>query len=118
MKIIRLFLFIQFLLLQVASWAQAPGYQKTDGKDVIQFTNKLVVFPNPVTDQITVTGLNKDEYDKLTVQNMQGAPLVQQTINGEYARFDVNSFAEGVYLLVLQSSVTFKEKNVKFIVRK
>ena len=118
MKIIRLFLFIQLLLLQVASWAQVQGYQKPEVKDVIQLTNKLVVFPNPVTDQITVTGLNKDEYDKFTVQNMQGAPLLQQNINGEFARIDVTSFTEGVYLLVLQSSVTFKEKYIKFIVRK
>jgi len=49
---------------------------------------------------------------------MQGAPLLKQTINGETARIDVSSLTEGVYLLVLHSSVTLKEKNLKFIVRK
>jgi hypothetical protein len=87
-------------------------------KEVIQLTNKLVVYPNPVTEQMTVTGLNKDEYDRLSVYNMQGAQLLKQTINNETARIDVNSLPEGVYLLVMHSSVSLKEKNIKFIVRK
>jgi hypothetical protein len=87
-------------------------------KEVIQLTNRLVVYPNPVTEQMTVTGLNKDEYNSLSVYNMQGAQLMKQTINGETARVDVNALPEGVYLLVLHSSVTLKEKNLKFIVRR
>jgi hypothetical protein len=87
-------------------------------KEVIQLTNKLVVYPNPVTEQLTVSGLNKDEYDWISVYNMQGAQLLKQTINSETARIDVNSLPEGVYLLVMHSSVTLKEKNLKFIVRR
>lgn len=94
------------------------GRSTATEKAELQLTNKLVVYPNPVMDQLTVTGLNKDEYDRLTVYNMQGAQLLKQTINGESARIDVNSLPEGVYLLVLHSSVTLREKNVKFIVRK
>jgi len=87
-------------------------------KEVIQFTNKLLVYPNPVTEQMTVTGLNKDEYDRLSVYNMQGAQLLKQTINSETAKIDVNSLPEGVYLLVMHSSASLKEKSMKFIVRK
>lgn len=87
-------------------------------KEVLQITSKLVVYPNPVTEQLTVTGLNKDEYDRLSVYNMQGAQLLKQTINSETARIDVNSLPEAVYLLVMHSSVTLKEKNMKFIVRR
>jgi hypothetical protein len=87
-------------------------------KEIIQLTNKLVVFPNPVSEQITVAGLNKDEYDRISVYNMQGAQLLQQTISGTTARIDTNTLPEGVYLLVLHSSVTLKEKNVKFVVRR
>jgi hypothetical protein len=87
-------------------------------KEVLQLTNKLAVYPNPVTEQMTVTGLNKDEYDMLSVYNMQGAQLLKQAINNETARIDVSLLPEGVYLLVMRSSVTLKEKTIKFIVRR
>jgi hypothetical protein len=87
-------------------------------KEVIELTNKLVVYPNPVTDQLTVAGLNIDEYDRISVYNMQGAQLMQQTISGSTARIDASTLPQGVYLLVLNSSVTLKEKNVKFVVKK
>jgi len=116
----KLLLLMQLLLLQISLSAQTTTpVPRTAGteKEVIRLTNKLVVFPNPITEQLTVTGL-KGEYDKIVVYNMQGAPLLKQTINGETARVDVSSLTEGVYLLVLHSSVTLKEKNLKFIVRK
>jgi hypothetical protein len=112
---------MQLLLMQISLSAQtATPVARTaeTEKEVIRLTNKLVVFPNPITEQLAVTGLNKGEYDKIVVYNMQGAPLLKQTINGETARIDVSSLTEGVYLLVLHSSVTLKEKNLKFIVRK
>ncbi len=95
-----------------------PTATEATEKEEIQLTNKLVVYPNPVMDQITVTGLNKDEYDRLTIYNMQGAQLLRQIINNESARIDVSSLPEGVYLLVLHSSATLREKYVKFIVRR
>lgn len=101
-----------------AETTMLTGRSAATEKAAIQLTSKLMVYPNPVTDQITVTGLNKDEYDGLTIYNMQGAQLMKQSINSESARVDVNSLPEGVYLLVLHSSVTLREKNVKFIVKK
>jgi hypothetical protein len=98
--------------------ATIVGRSAATEKTEIQLTGKLVVYPNPVMDQLTVTGLNKDEYDLLAVYNMQGAQLLKQTVNGESARVDVNSLPEGMYLLVLNSSVTLREKNVKFMVRR
>jgi Secretion system C-terminal sorting domain len=87
-------------------------------KEAIQLTSKLVVYPNPVTEQLKVTGLDTDGYDRIFVYNMQGAQLYKQTINGNSALIDVNSLPEGVYLLVLKSSVTMKERNLKFVVRR
>ena len=112
---------MQLLLLQISLSAQTttPVARTAETeKEVIRVTNKLVVFPNPITEQITVTGLNKDEYDRITVYNMQGTQLLKQTINGTTVRVDANSLPEGVYLLVLHSSVTLKEKNMKFIVKR
>jgi hypothetical protein len=47
---------------------------------------------------------------------MQGAVLLQQIVTTTTARLDVSHLAEGVYLLVLRSSVALKEKTIKFVV--
>jgi hypothetical protein len=87
-------------------------------KEGVQLNNKLVIYPNPVTEKMTVTGLDQNEYNRISVYNMQGEQLLQQIIIGTSARIDVNSLPEGMYLLVLQSSVTLKERSVKFIVKR
>lgn len=79
---------------------------------------RLQLFPNPVQDQLRVSGLNPDEYDKLFVYNMQGAVLFQQKISTPSALLDLTNFSGGVYLLVLRSSVSLKEKTIKFLVSK
>jgi hypothetical protein len=99
---------------ETSAVARNPGTEK----EVIQLTNQLVIYPNPGTDQLTVTGIIKDEYDRVTVYNMLGAQLLQQTINGTTTRIDATTLPEGVYLLVLHSTVSLKEKNLKFIVRR
>ena len=79
---------------------------------------KLQLYPNPVQDQLRVSGLNPDEFDKLFVYNMQGAVLYQQKISTPSAVLDLTNLSGGVYLLVLKSSVSLKEKTIKFLVSK
>ena len=83
----------------------------------VVLSTSLVIYPNPVQGRLTVSGL-QDEYDKVTVFNMQGAIVLQQEIRGSLARMDVSALTDGVYVLVLRSSVTFKEKSLKFVIRK
>lgn len=92
----------------------------TDEPDPEKLTTSpgLAIYPNPVQTRLTVTGLQQEEYDKITVYNMQGAVVLQQTANANLARMDISSLADGVYLLVLRSSATMKEKSMKFVVRK
>lgn len=77
---------------------------------------KLVIYPNPVRDQLNISQLTIGEYDRVTIYNMQGAQLLQQSINSTSIRLDVGALTNGVYLLVLRSSVTMKEKSMKFMV--
>ena len=61
MKMRKPLLFIQLLLLQISLSAQTTTpVTRTAGteKEVIRVTNKLVVFPNPITEQVTLAGLN------------------------------------------------------------
>lgn len=79
---------------------------------------KLQLYPNPVQNTLMVSNMNPEVFDKLFVYNMQGAVVLQQKINGTSARLDMSNFSDGVYLLVFRSSVSLKEKTMKFVVSK
>lgn len=80
-------------------------------------TPKLVVYPNPVQHQLVFSSINIEEYDKALIYNMQGALTLQQPIKTTVVRFDVSGLDDGLYLLVLRSTATFKESSIKFVVK-
>ncbi len=90
----------------------------TEEADKVELTTHLVIYPNPVQNQLTVSNINLEEYDKVAIYNMQGVQLQQQTATTTMARMDISQLPDGVYLLVLRSSVSLKEKSIKFVVRK
>ena len=93
--------------------------ETTEEAEKVELTTKLVIYPNPVQNQLTVSNINPDEYDKIAVYNMQGAILQQQNINSNTARMDISNLPDGVYLLILRSSsALIKEKSIKFVVKK
>lgn len=77
---------------------------------------KLVVYPNPVQDELFVSNIDRGEFDQLGIYSMQGAQLQKQAVNNKNIRIDISSLSNGVYLLILRSSATMKEKSVKFVV--
>ncbi|MBC7874307.1 MAG: T9SS type A sorting domain-containing protein [Ferruginibacter sp.] len=79
---------------------------------------QLAIYPNPVQNQLTVTNIDPGEYDRIAVYNMQGAVMQLQTVRTTMAKMDISHLPDGVYLLLLRSSGTLKEKSIKFIVRK
>ena len=80
--------------------------------------SKLVIYPNPVQNELSVSNPGTDNYDKLVVYNMQGAMLLQQPVRGTDTRVDVRSLTEGMYLLVVRSSALNKEKSTKFVIHR
>ncbi len=84
----------------------------------IELTTKLVIYPNPVQNQLNVSNIDPQKFDRVVVYNMQGAMLQQKNITTSTMRMDINNLPDGVYLLVLRSSLSLKEKNFKFVVRK
>lgn len=86
-------------------------------EEVMQFS-KLAIYPNPVQNELTVNNINKEDFDQLSIYNMQGALVQKQMINSATAKLDVTALTDGVYLLVFRSSVTMKEKSIKFIVNR
>jgi Secretion system C-terminal sorting domain len=86
--------------------------------DKVELTAQLIIYPNPVQNQLTVSNINSEEYNRVVVYNMQGAQLKQQTVSTSMARFDISDLPDGVYLLILRSTGSLKEKSIKFVVRK
>jgi Secretion system C-terminal sorting domain len=82
-------------------------------------TTKLVLYPNPVQNELVVSNLDKDGgFDQLTVYDMQGVSLVRKSTNGSSARLDVSNLANGMYILYLRSSASLKEKSVNFVINR
>lgn len=97
---------------------EAETVIKPEAEETVPAAVKLTIYPNPAQNQLTVANLNKDEYDNLAVYTMQGALILKQSVNGTIVRMNISNLTDGVYLLVLRSSVLLKEKSIKFVVRK
>ena len=80
--------------------------------------NPLVIYPNPVQNQLILANLNDGEYDRMTIYNLQGARLLQQSVKGTATWMDVTALPDGVYLMMLHSPASSKEKSIKFVVSK
>jgi hypothetical protein len=87
-------------------------------KEELQLVTRLAIYPNPVTERLNLTGMNKNEYDLAMIYNMQGEQILKQSIAGTSVQINVNMLAEGMYLLVLHSSASLQEKNLKFVVKR
>lgn len=79
---------------------------------------KLTIYPNPAQDQLFISNINNEEYDNLAVYDMSGALLLQQRINGNTNRLNISTLKNGVYMLVIRSSVFLKEKTIRFVVHR
>jgi hypothetical protein len=67
--------------------------------------------------QIVITNLEEQDFDRILVFNMQGSLVLKQNVESAKATLDLIPFNEGVYLLVLRSSKQNAEKTIKFVVR-
>jgi hypothetical protein len=88
-----------------------------ENTESLQASAIISVYPNPVTEHLIITGLSDGGYNRVTIFNMAGERLMQQNVSGNTARIDASSLIAGVYLVQLRSSVTLKEKSVKFVVK-
>ncbi len=98
--------------------AMTEAKEAAEAKDEVIAAKQLVIYPNPVQNQLTVSQVDPDDYDRVAIYDMRGAQVLQQLVKSNTIRLDISSLTDGMYLLVLRSSVTLKEKTVKFVVRK
>jgi len=70
-----------------------------------------------VQNQLLVTNLKEEEFDRIAIINMQGSVVQKQNVIGPAVRLNLSELEEGVHLLLLHSSTRMKEKSIKMIVK-
>ena len=65
--------------------------------------NELVIYPNPVLDQLTIDLLNQDLFDVM-ILDVHGRPLKSITDGSEKVRIDVSDLDRGTYLIQISTN--------------
>ncbi len=110
------------LIVQLSASAQQPS--KRQAAAAASVSSEVSYNPGEAVqcvyleNQLVVSKLKPDEFDKAAVYNMQGSVLLRQKITTSTIRMDATALNEGVYLLILQSSLSLREKSIKFVVRR
>ncbi len=89
----------------------------TDGEEQISGT-RLTVYPNPAQHELLVSNIDPSEYDRMTIYTVTGVQLQQQSVSSTSGKMNISQLPDGIYLLVLNSSVSTKTKTLKFMVKK
>lgn len=118
---------ILFAFLLAVSWCHSGRAQMSDmpNRDILEFiTEETVTAPqSPVLykyqgNYIVLTNLKDYGYDRVSITDMKGNLVLKQETTASQARMDITTLCDGVYVLVLRSSRTMKEKIVKFIIHR
>lgn len=98
------------------SMASMSRSQADETEEVL--TPSIALYPNPVQDQLNISGIDAEKFDWVTVYNLQGKLIMKQTVNGSNARFDVSKLPNGMYLVSVRSASSGLERNLKFVIRR
>ncbi|MDF1551022.1 MAG: T9SS type A sorting domain-containing protein, partial [Bacteroidales bacterium] len=84
---------------------------------IVKLNPKVVVFPNPTRDEITINISNLPGYQKINVQifNLSGE-IVHQLIYQNQSTIDLSNLNEGIYLLRLSdksNAINYTQKIIK-----
>ena len=119
----------QYLLLNVAiepsvtqSFAQSAmevDYVRVYKKGTVSTANNITdipdikLFPNPVTDNLTITGIENTS-GTVEIQSILGQKVYASNLTGEVINIDVSGFNKGIYLVsIISKTGTYSYKVVK-----
>jgi hypothetical protein len=78
--------------------------------DVDDITGSVSVYPNPAEEMITVT-LSGFSQAMMTMTDVNGKTVLQQSLNGEKTQIDLSTMAKGIYFIkIISDRGTFNQK--------
>ncbi|MCX6265776.1 MAG: T9SS type A sorting domain-containing protein, partial [Bacteroidetes bacterium] len=77
--------------------------EMTGGSEASEYSTGIAVYPNPASEKIIIELKKYLSMGKpiVSIYNMQGQPLFQQTLQKDRTEFDIRGFEKGVYLVKL-----------------
>lgn len=80
------------------------GHIGTNSIDGLDFNNKFNVYPNPMSEQLTISKLDQIKGSKsIRLVSMNGAVVYHETTNNALISIPVQHLASGVYSLIINS---------------
>lgn len=64
--------------------------------------SSFVIFPNPICEILNVTLIGNKEA-ALTITDIKGSSILEQTVKGSENKIDIHDFARGIYILRIES---------------
>ncbi len=76
------------------------------------FVGKLITYPNPFTQSITIQGLAGDRSSTLSIYSLGGLLVKTATVNGKSYQWNLNNLASGVYYLVADDGISKQKYSI------
>ena len=69
-------------------------------ESVLEITrNEITISPNPTNDKINIENLSIENDEKISIYNLQGQLLLQQSTTDAKTELDISAFAKGMYFI-------------------
>jgi len=81
-----------------ADSVNVPGYGNPTSVINLAKTTQLNVYPNPVSNSVTMQAPANDKIKTVAIYNQLGAQVYSGNVNGNTTVIDMSSFANGIYL--------------------
>lgn len=97
-------------------WASTFSTETLDNTSFVALTNDLEVFPNPVTDILSLKSSTIQDF-KYAVFNTEGKKILQATVaNGKLINtINLSTLPSGLYLLQIEAQSSSFTKSIKFL---
>ncbi|MFH0867511.1 MAG: right-handed parallel beta-helix repeat-containing protein [Bacteroidota bacterium] len=76
---------------------------ETTGNNEISINNAFYIYPNPASDIITIESPIINKSDMVSICNIQGQILLQQSMQQEKMEIDIRTLAKGLYFLRVEN---------------
>ena len=75
-------------------------------------TNALKIYPNPISNYVTIETSMLTQESVLTLLNLNGQELIKKTINNSITQLDMSSLENGVYFVKVTTNKAVEVKKI------